>query len=260
MTFADKQRRFHPTTTRRNAATEATRTVRSRRRRLLPRCTRQRRRPVVGPRARPSAASRPSFVCSRKRPFCIPARRSIISTLFSSNISSSSSSSNNKYSKTNRITTNKTSRDFRTRGSCGPPSRLGVRLGTTSRNTRTKASMVDDTRPGLRLISTARGTRPNTSLWLTSRVLARMCVYFLFFSIFGYSWYLMATILMCASFLQTYTEPPVASPGQVPKDDRAFDNTGFIDYEHSATLKNEYYQLEDVLEPCEPSMKNHSLY
>ncbi|XP_014238741.1 uncharacterized protein LOC106660322 [Trichogramma pretiosum] len=58
----------------------------------------------------------------------------------------------------------------------------------------------------------------------------------------------------------TYTEPPVASPGQVPKDDKAFDNTGFVDYEDPRQIKNEYYQLEDVLEPCEPIFSVQAVY
>lgn len=48
----------------------------------------------------------------------------------------------------------------------------------------------------------------------------------------------------------TYVEPPVASPSQNrPKDDKAFDNTAFVDYEEPLSVKNEYYQLDDVLEP-----------
>lgn len=55
-------------------------------------------------------------------------------------------------------------------------------------------------------------------------------------------------------FFQTYNEPPAPSPIlNRPKDEKAFDNTAFVDYEEPLSLKNEYYQLEDVLEPCDPS-------
>jgi len=36
-----------------------------------------------------------------------------------------------------------------------------------------------------------------------------------------------------------------------PKDDKAFDNTAFVDYEEPLSIKTEYYQLNDVLEPSE---------
>lgn len=36
-----------------------------------------------------------------------------------------------------------------------------------------------------------------------------------------------------------------------PKDDKAFDNTAFVDYEEPLSIKTEYYQLNDVLEPNE---------
>lgn len=36
-----------------------------------------------------------------------------------------------------------------------------------------------------------------------------------------------------------------------PKDDKAFDNTAFVDYEEPLSVKSEYYQLDDVLEPNE---------
>lgn len=36
-----------------------------------------------------------------------------------------------------------------------------------------------------------------------------------------------------------------------PKDDKAFDNTAFVDYEEPLSVKTEYYQLNDVLEPNE---------
>lgn len=56
--------------------------------------------------------------------------------------------------------------------------------------------------------------------------------------------------------LQTYHDPPVPSPmvvNRTSKDEKAFDNTAFVDYEDPMSMKNEYYQLEDVLEPCDQS-------
>lgn len=51
---------------------------------------------------------------------------------------------------------------------------------------------------------------------------------------------------------QTYADPPAISPEQNrPKDDKAFDNTAFVDYEEPLSIKTEYYQLNDVLEPNE---------
>ncbi|XP_015592486.1 uncharacterized protein LOC107266482 [Cephus cinctus] len=53
----------------------------------------------------------------------------------------------------------------------------------------------------------------------------------------------------------TYAEPPVSSPANPrPKDDKAFDNTAFVDYEEPLSLRTEYYQLDDVLEPNEPGI------
>ncbi|EZA49703.1 hypothetical protein X777_11789, partial [Ooceraea biroi] len=50
----------------------------------------------------------------------------------------------------------------------------------------------------------------------------------------------------------TYADPPAVSPVQSrPKDDKAFDNTAFVDYEEPLSIKTEYYQLNDVLEPSE---------
>ncbi|XP_015190663.1 PREDICTED: uncharacterized protein LOC107074104 isoform X1 [Polistes dominula] len=50
--------------------------------------------------------------------------------------------------------------------------------------------------------------------------------------------------------LKTYADPPVTTPVCVrPKDDKAFDNTAFVDYEEPLSVKTEYYQLNDVLEP-----------
>ncbi|XP_012280227.1 uncharacterized protein LOC105699658 [Orussus abietinus] len=51
---------------------------------------------------------------------------------------------------------------------------------------------------------------------------------------------------------QTYVEPPVVSPARPrPKDDKAFDNTAFVDYEEPLSVRSEYYQLDDVSEPNE---------
>ncbi|KAL0121253.1 hypothetical protein PUN28_008728 [Cardiocondyla obscurior] len=51
----------------------------------------------------------------------------------------------------------------------------------------------------------------------------------------------------------TYADPPAISPTlqNRPKDDKAFDNTAFVDYEEPLSIKTEYYQLNDVLEPNE---------
>ncbi|CAL7948794.1 unnamed protein product [Xylocopa violacea] len=49
--------------------------------------------------------------------------------------------------------------------------------------------------------------------------------------------------------LKTYTDPPVTTPIQNRlKDDKAFDNTAFVDYEEPSLIKTDYYQLNDVLE------------
>ncbi|KZC11869.1 hypothetical protein WN55_03901, partial [Dufourea novaeangliae] len=49
---------------------------------------------------------------------------------------------------------------------------------------------------------------------------------------------------------QTYADPPVTTPIQNrPKDDKAFDNTAFVDYEEPLSIKTDYYQLNDILEP-----------
>lgn len=51
---------------------------------------------------------------------------------------------------------------------------------------------------------------------------------------------------------QTYADPPVTTPIQSrPKDDKAFDNTAFVDYEEPLSIKTDYYQLNDVLEPTD---------
>ncbi|CAD1472902.1 unnamed protein product, partial [Heterotrigona itama] len=47
----------------------------------------------------------------------------------------------------------------------------------------------------------------------------------------------------------TYADPPVTTPIQNRlKDDKAFDNTAFVDYEEPSLIKTDYYQLNDVLE------------
>ncbi|XP_020278420.1 uncharacterized protein LOC109852047 isoform X3 [Pseudomyrmex gracilis] len=52
--------------------------------------------------------------------------------------------------------------------------------------------------------------------------------------------------------LKTYADPPAVSPvHNRPKDEKAFDNTAFVDYEEPLSIKTEYYQLNDVLEPNE---------
>ncbi|KAF7990599.1 hypothetical protein HCN44_000404 [Aphidius gifuensis] len=49
-----------------------------------------------------------------------------------------------------------------------------------------------------------------------------------------------------------YIEPPIVSQiPTTPKDDIAFDNTGFIDYEEPLSMQAEYFQLNDVLEPID---------
>lgn len=51
---------------------------------------------------------------------------------------------------------------------------------------------------------------------------------------------------------QTYADPPVAIPIQNQlKDDKAFDNTAFVDYEEPSLIKTDYCQLNDTLEPNE---------
>lgn len=53
--------------------------------------------------------------------------------------------------------------------------------------------------------------------------------------------------------LQTYADPPVTTPIQNRlKDDKAFDNTAFVDYEEPSLIKTDYYQLNDVLESNDP--------
>lgn len=53
---------------------------------------------------------------------------------------------------------------------------------------------------------------------------------------------------------QTYADPPVTTPIQNRlKDDKAFDNTAFVDYEEPSLIKTDYYQLNDVLESNDPS-------
>lgn len=52
---------------------------------------------------------------------------------------------------------------------------------------------------------------------------------------------------------QTYADPPVTTPIQNRlKDDKAFDNTAFVDYEEPSLIKTDYYQLNDVLESNDP--------
>ncbi|XP_014212417.1 uncharacterized protein LOC106642227 [Copidosoma floridanum] len=61
----------------------------------------------------------------------------------------------------------------------------------------------------------------------------------------------------------TYSEPPAVPAPPIPtrpKDEKAFDNTAFVDYEDPHQMKNEYYQLEDVLEPCDPIFSVQGLY
>lgn len=43
-----------------------------------------------------------------------------------------------------------------------------------------------------------------------------------------------------------------------PKDDKAFDNTAFVDYEEPLSIKTEYYQLNDVLEPNESGNRGYN--
>lgn len=59
--------------------------------------------------------------------------------------------------------------------------------------------------------------------------------------------------------LQTYADPPAITPVQNrPKDDKAFDNTAFVDYEEPLSIKTEYYQLNDVLEPNESGKEGNN--
>ncbi|XP_063973382.1 uncharacterized protein LOC135160599 isoform X2 [Diachasmimorpha longicaudata] len=52
-----------------------------------------------------------------------------------------------------------------------------------------------------------------------------------------------------------YIEPPVSSPVRsTPKEEIAFDNTAFVDYEEPLSMKAEYFQLNDVLEPNESEL------
>ncbi|XP_011498639.1 PREDICTED: uncharacterized protein LOC105362837 [Ceratosolen solmsi marchali] len=61
--------------------------------------------------------------------------------------------------------------------------------------------------------------------------------------------------------LKTYSQPSVPSSILTrSKDEKAFDNTAFVDYEEPLSIKNEYYQLEDVLEPCDPIFSVEGLY
>ncbi|XP_031774244.1 uncharacterized protein LOC100867782 isoform X2 [Apis florea] len=54
----------------------------------------------------------------------------------------------------------------------------------------------------------------------------------------------------------TYADPPVTTPIQNRlKDDKAFDNTAFVDYEEPSLMKTDYYQLSDVLESNDPSIQ-----
>ncbi|KAK9304338.1 hypothetical protein QLX08_004314 [Tetragonisca angustula] len=53
----------------------------------------------------------------------------------------------------------------------------------------------------------------------------------------------------------TYADPPVTTPIQNRlKDDKAFDNTAFVDYEEPSLIKTDYYQLNDVLESNDPGI------
>lgn len=59
-------------------------------------------------------------------------------------------------------------------------------------------------------------------------------------------------IFQLTMIFQTYADPPAISPvHNRPKDEKAFDNTAFVDYEEPLSIKTEYYQLNDVLEPNE---------
>ena len=50
-----------------------------------------------------------------------------------------------------------------------------------------------------------------------------------------------------------YAEPPVPPPPlTIPRNDKAFDNTAFVDYEDPLSVRSEYYQLNDVFEPVDP--------
>lgn len=54
----------------------------------------------------------------------------------------------------------------------------------------------------------------------------------------------------------TYADPPVTTPIQNRlKDDKAFDNTAFVDYEEPSLIKTDYYQLNDVLESNDPNIQ-----
>ncbi|XP_017788596.1 PREDICTED: uncharacterized protein LOC108571129 isoform X3 [Habropoda laboriosa] len=54
----------------------------------------------------------------------------------------------------------------------------------------------------------------------------------------------------------TYADPPVTTPIQNRlKDDKAFDNTAFVDYEEPSLIKTDYYQLNDVLESSDPGIQ-----
>ncbi|XP_016912134.2 uncharacterized protein LOC107997801 isoform X1 [Apis cerana] len=56
--------------------------------------------------------------------------------------------------------------------------------------------------------------------------------------------------------LKTYADPPVTTPIQNRlKDDKAFDNTAFVDYEEPSLIKTDYYQLNDVLESNDPNIQ-----
>ncbi|XP_066594421.1 uncharacterized protein [Prorops nasuta] len=49
--------------------------------------------------------------------------------------------------------------------------------------------------------------------------------------------------------LKTYADPPVATPvHNRPRDDKAFDNTAFVDYEEPLSVKSSYYESTDTLE------------
>ncbi|XP_017754514.1 PREDICTED: uncharacterized protein LOC108546775 [Eufriesea mexicana] len=54
----------------------------------------------------------------------------------------------------------------------------------------------------------------------------------------------------------TYADPPITTPIQNRlKDDKAFDNTAFVDYEEPSLIKTDYYQLNNVLESNDPGIQ-----
>ncbi|KAJ8670489.1 hypothetical protein QAD02_001748, partial [Eretmocerus hayati] len=61
--------------------------------------------------------------------------------------------------------------------------------------------------------------------------------------------------------LRKYNEPPIPTPVlNRPRIEKAFDNTAFVDYEEPLPTRNEYYQLDNVHEPCDPIFSVQGLY